>query len=42
MFRIAAVERYARQTIDAQQLLDRGHSSHEKIGRINVKLVSGL
>ena len=39
-FRISDVESYASQKIDAQQLLDRAHVTHDKIGRISVKLVS--
>jgi hypothetical protein len=38
-FRVADVESYANQKIDAQQLLDRGHITHDQ-GRINVRLVS--
>jgi hypothetical protein len=38
-FRIADVESYANQKIDAQQLLDRGHITYGQ-GRINVRLVS--
>jgi hypothetical protein len=38
-FRVADVESYANQKIDAQQLLDRGHIAHDK-GRISIRLVS--
>jgi hypothetical protein len=38
-FRVADVESYANQKIDAQQLLDRGHITQGQ-GRINVRLVS--
>jgi hypothetical protein len=39
-FRVADVESYAGQKIDAQQLLDRSHITHDLIGRISVKLVA--
>lgn len=37
-FRLADVESFASQKIDAQQLLDRGHIINDSIGRITVKL----
>jgi hypothetical protein len=39
-FRIADVESYANQKIDAQQLLDRSHITDNQVGRISVKLVA--
>jgi hypothetical protein len=39
VFRLADVESFASQKIDAQQLLDRGHITNDRIGRITVKLV---
>lgn len=39
-FRVADVESYANQKIDAQQLLDRSHITHDQVGRISVKLVA--
>jgi hypothetical protein len=39
-FRVADVESYAKQIIDAQQLLDRSHITHDQVGRITVKLVA--
>jgi hypothetical protein len=39
VFKLADVESFATQKIDAQQLLDRGHITHDKVGRIAVKLV---
>lgn len=39
IFRVADVESYGNQKIDAQQLLDRGHITYDQ-GRINVRLVS--
>ncbi len=41
VFRVADVESFAAQKIDAQQLLDRGHLSQDGLGRISVKLVAG-
>lgn len=41
VFRIADVESFASEKIDAQQLLDRAHISQDGVGRITVKLVSG-
>jgi hypothetical protein len=40
VFRLADVESFASQKIDAQQLLDRGHITNDRIGRITVKLVA--
>lgn len=40
-FKLADVSSFAEQKIDAQQLLDRGHITHDTIGRINVRLVGG-
>ena len=39
IFRVSDVESYANQKIDAQQLLDRGHTTCDQ-GRISVRLVS--
>jgi hypothetical protein len=39
VFRLADVESFAAQKIDAQQLLDRAHITNDQIGRITVKLV---
>ncbi|MGC2745707.1 MAG: hypothetical protein WA672_21265, partial [Candidatus Angelobacter sp.] len=39
VFRLADVESFAAQKIDAQQLLDRGHITNDQIGRITMKLV---
>lgn len=41
VFRVADVESFAAQKIDAQQLLDRGHLSQDGLGRISIKLVAG-
>jgi len=38
-FRVADVESYSNQKIDAQQLLDRSHITQDQVGRISVKLV---